>query len=79
MGDLDLYCDHMWTEGSLAFHCNECLAFSMRGSIDRDPVGAALTGIDPCSTMLEPNNRAVRAPSRSESTFEGCTGKRYIS
>ncbi|MEW6139131.1 MAG: hypothetical protein AB1733_12935 [Thermodesulfobacteriota bacterium] len=34
MGNLDPYDDHMWAEGSLAFNCNECHAYSMRGSIN---------------------------------------------
>ncbi len=33
MENLDLYYDHMSAEGSLAFHCNECHAYSMCGSI----------------------------------------------
>jgi hypothetical protein len=37
MGDLDIYYGHMSTEGSLASPCNECHAYSMRGSIEPAP------------------------------------------
>ena len=33
MGNLDLYYDHMSTEGSLAFNWDDCHAYSMGGSI----------------------------------------------
>ncbi len=33
MGNLDLFNDHMSSEGSLAVNCNECHAYSMRGSV----------------------------------------------
>ena len=38
MGNLNLYYDHMSTEGLLAFACNECHAYSMRDSIAAEPV-----------------------------------------
>ena len=33
MGNLDLNYGHISTEGSLAFHYNDCHAYSMRGNI----------------------------------------------
>ena len=47
MGNLDLDSGHMSTEGSLAFHYNECHAYSMRGSI-----GACCTTSDPGRIVL---------------------------
>jgi hypothetical protein len=42
MGNLGPYYDHMSTEGSLAFNCDECHAYSMRGSIERREISPEL-------------------------------------